>query len=207
MKLIAIEGNVSGGKSTMLPKLAEALGYKQIQEPVDDPEFRRLLGEFTKNPHDTEKRLNFQQYITKSRAELLKDIPDGNYLIERSLFSDLIFSQCNMLSMERPDGVYLAYYYDIKDRLKDYPQVDAIVYLKTTPEVVYGRMQHRGRQEEVGTPLEYLKDLSYFHDACLPQICREYKTRLITIDWDDYGESSGGIQGVVAQLRKHGIVD
>ncbi|WFZ78517.1 deoxynucleoside kinase [Aeromonas phage vB_AsaP_MQM1] len=206
MRLIAVEANISAGKSTLLPKLAEAIGYTQIQEPVDDPEFLRLLGEFTKNPTDTKKRLKFQKYITERRANLLKGIPDGSYLIERSLFSDLVFSQANMLSMERPDACYLDYYYDIKRRLVDYPQVDCIVYLKTTPEVVYGRLQQRGRPEEAGTPLEYLKDLHRFHNACLPQICREYKTKLITVDWDDYGECIGGVDGLVRLLKKEGVL-
>lgn len=206
MKLIAVEGNIGTGKSTMLPKLAERLGYTQIQEPVDDPEFLRLLKEFTDNPHDTAKRLDFQKYITESRANLLTDLPDGKYIIERSLFSDLIFSQVNMLGMERPDGVYLSYYYDIIDRLKDYPQVDAIVYLKTTPEVAHSRMMGRNRDAEKGTPVEYLGDLSRYHDACLPQICREYNTQLIVVDWDDFGAADGGVEYIAEQLEAIGAL-
>lgn len=206
MRLIAVEANIGAGKSTILPKLAEKIGFTQIQEPVDDPRFLELLEEFTKNPHDTNKRLKFQQYITERRAELLKDIPDGDYLIERSLFSDLIFSQVNMLTMERPSGEYLAYYYDIIDRLVDYPHVDAVIYLRTSPEVAHKRMLSRGREAESGTPLEYLKDLSRYHDASLPQTCREYDTKLLTFGWDDFGESEGGLDAIVHRLREANVI-
>lgn len=206
MRLIAVEANIGAGKSTLLPKLAEKLGFTQIQEPVDDPRFLELLEDFTKNPHDTAKRLEFQRYITERRAELLNDIPDGDYLIERSLFSDLIFSQVNMLSMERPDGEYLGYYYDIISRLEDYPHVDAVVYLRTSPEVAHKRMMARGREAEQGTPLEYLKDLSRYHDASLPQTCRNYGTKLLTFGWDDFGESEGGLDAVIHRLREADVI-
>lgn len=202
MKIIAVEANIGVGKSTLIPQLAEELGYKQIQEPVDDPKFLELLKGFTDNPNDTGKRLEFQRYITESRAALLEDLPDGNYVIERSLFSDLIFSQVNMLSMERPDGEYLGYYYDIIDRLKDYPKIDAIVYLRCAPGVAYSRMKGRGRDAENGTPLEYIKDLHNYHEACLPQICREYDTPLVPVDWNEFGR----VEDVVTDLKLMEIV-
>ena len=35
------------------------------------------------------------------------------------------------------------------------------VYLRSTPEIVYERMKARGRKEEAGVPLDYLKRASY----------------------------------------------
>ena len=180
-KFIAVEGNIGTGKSSVIPHMADAMGWTQIQEPVDDPVFLELLDGFTKNPTDTETRLKFQRYITHSRAELLKGLPEGNYIIERSLFSDLVFSQVNMLSMERPSGEYLSYYYDIIDRLKDYPRMDAVVYLQCEPHVSYQRMLARGRDAEAGTTLEYLQDVHRYHEAALPQICSQYNTPLKTV--------------------------
>ena len=41
-RFIAVEGNIGTGKSTVLPLLAEAIGFKVLQEPVDDPKFLEL---------------------------------------------------------------------------------------------------------------------------------------------------------------------
>lgn len=196
MKLIAIEGSVGTGKSTLLPKLVSVLNsrnesgnWMEIQEPVNDPEFLRLLNEFTKNPTDSSKRIKFQLYITDRRSELMKNLPEGyNFIIERSLYSDIVFCQTNFLSMETPDAKYMDYFYYIKKKLEDYPRVNALVYLKSDPYKSYNRMLERGRAEEAGTPYEYFMDLEAFHVACLPQICRNYKTPYIEIDWTDFGD-------------------
>lgn len=44
---------------------------------------------------------------------------------------------------------------------------DLIVYLRTSPEVVYERMKARARSEESCVPLEYLKDLHDLHENWL----------------------------------------
>ncbi|CAM3649604.1 deoxynucleoside kinase [Parendozoicomonas haliclonae] len=185
---VAVEANIAAGKSTLLPQLATELGWEPLKEPVDDPRFTELLEDFTKHPHDANRRIRFQKYITERRAGLVTELDTSkNYLIERSLYSDLIFSQANFLSMEQPNAMYMDYYYDIKRRLLEYPRISAVVYLRTTPEVAYGRLISRGREAENGTPLSYIQDLHNFHEACLPQICREMKTPLIELEWDNFG--------------------
>lgn len=187
MKVVAIEANIGAGKSTLLKPLVDILTAETgeewvlLEEPVDtDPEFHRLLKQFIDNPNDADKRVEFQQYITVSRQAMLADLPDGNYLIERSLFSDIVFSQLNFLTMERPSAHYMDYYYDIIRRLEDYPHIDCVVYLDRAPEACLSSIQKRNREGEV-YELSYLEDLKRFHDACLPQICRQYRTDLVTL--------------------------
>lgn len=188
MRIVTIEANIGAGKSTLLEPLRAELqlwsgeDWKLILEPVDeDPEFHRLLKEFVANPDNADKRVEFQKYITAQRQELLRNLPEGNYLIERSLFSDLVFSQCYFLTAERPSAHYMDYYYDIKRRLLAYPQIDCVVYLDRDAEACAKSVITRGREGE-SYDIEVLKDLKRFHDACLPQITREYNTKLITID-------------------------
>ena len=185
---VAVEANIAAGKSTLLPKLAETLDWDPIQEPVNDPDFTRFLEAFTRNPNDASCRINLQQYITERRATIIADLPTNrNYLIERSLYSDLIFTQANFLSMEQPDANYMLHYCEIQRKLNDYPTIGAIVYLRTSPEVAHERLLQRGRKAENGTPLDYLQDIHNYHEALLPQICRSMNTPLITIHWDSYG--------------------
>lgn len=188
MRIIAIEANIGAGKSTLLDPLRKELelwsgeDWEVIIEPIDqDPEFHRLLKVFVANPDDADKRVEFQKYITAQRQELLRGLPDGNYLLERSLFSDLVFSQCYFLTAERPSAHYMDYYYDIKRRLKDYPQIDLVLYLDRDADACAKSIKTRGRDGE-SYPLEVLEDLKRFHDACLPQICREYNTKFVKVD-------------------------
>ncbi|WP_422445081.1 deoxynucleoside kinase [Endozoicomonas sp. ALB091] len=185
---VAVEANIAAGKSTLLPKLAAELGWDAIQEPVNDPEFTRLLQEFTDHPNDAVKRIQFQEYITNRRASIVEQLPtDRNYLIERSLYSDLIFTQANFLGMVKPDERYMLHYCEIQRRLKDYPVISAVIYLRTAPNIAHSRLIERARSAEDGTPLTYLCDIHNYHEAILPQICRSMGTPLITVNWDDFG--------------------
>lgn len=189
MKLVAVEGSISAGKSTVLISLKNHMEeisgekWEVIKEPVDeDPKFHALLKDFIQYKHDPDKRIKFQLYMTEQRSKLLKEIPDGNYIIERSLFSDLVFSQSNFLSMERPSAHYMDYFYNIKKELKTYPQVSTILYLRRDPKACYQTCIERDRDGEDGYDLDYFTDIHNYHDACLPQIAREYKTPMLTID-------------------------
>lgn len=206
---VAVEANIGVGKSTLLPRLISALNefkhesepeWCQIQEPVDDPVFAELLQQFYDNPENPDVRIEFQMYLTNRRSDLVKGLDrNKHYVIERSLFSDLVFSQANFLSMEQPSAAYMDYYYDIKRRLVEYPHVDLCVYLQADPRVAYERMLQRGRDSEMDIPLEYMEDIHRFHEACLPQICREYKSTIKTYDWNLYGDP----MRVASDILKH----
>lgn len=203
---VAVEANIAAGKTTLLPKLAEALDWYPIQEPAEDPEFARLLTEFTKNPKDSSNRIRFQSYITERRVDIVETLPSNrNYLIERSLYSDLIFTQANFLSMEQPDSCFMLHYCEIQRRLHDYPRISAVVYLHTTPDVAHQRLKCRARKAEDGTPYEYIRDIHNYHEAILPQICESMNTPLITMDWNDFGcehQVAKQILNVLGQRKK-----
>lgn len=204
MNLISLEANIAAGKSTLAPKLAEALGYEYILEDVDtNEEFKRLLKEYTEDPT---KRINFQRWITKHRAELCRRLdPAGNYIIERSLYSDLVFSLANIFSVPRPDGEDMGYYYDIHSALVDYPKINAVVYLRTEPSVVHNRLLERARKEEDGTPEEYLRLVHNCHEVFLPEICRRFETPLLTFDWNNFGEAEKVAEGIKAAMKERGL--
>lgn len=187
MKIIAIEANIAAGKTTLLEPLTKALSQKMginwqvIREPVDeDPIFLELLRAFIENPNDADTRVAFQLYITRSRQALLQDIPDGNYVIERSLFSDIVFCHANFLATEQPSASYMSYFYQIKNYLKSYPPIDLVVYIDRDPESCFNACLARGRTGEDSYTLDYFIDLKAFHDACLPQITRQYGSKLLT---------------------------
>lgn len=205
---VAVEANIAAGKSTLLPKLAAELGWEALQEPVDDPEFTRLLEAFTSSPHDASQRIAFQEYITERRAQMVSQLPTHkNYLIERSLYSDLIFTQANFLSMSSLDEQYMLHYHSIQRRLQDAPMINAVVYLRTEPEIAYQRLLNRARSAEDGTPLHYLRDIHHYHEAILPQVCRSMGTPLLIIDWNDFGCEKTVAKQILAIVQPQGITN
>ena len=192
-KLVTIEGNIGAGKSTLLAPLVRALNeisnesWQLIKEDIDEnPEFQVLLTEYNQDPSA---RIRFQRFITNHRAKLLEGLDDSvNYVVERSLISDLIFLQANLCTIPRPDGEDIHYYYDIHDRLKQYPKIDMVLYLKTSAQVCFNRMQQRGRDAEKGTPENYIKLISDYHDCMLPHVCDDNKIKLLSIDWNNFGD-------------------
>lgn len=188
MKLVVIEGNIGSGKSTLLPNLEVAMEeltgekWQTLVEPVDtDPEFHRLLKQFIANPTDGDLRAEFQLYMTRSRHTMLQDIPDGNYILERSLFSDLVFTHTNFLSTSCPSGSYINSYWDIVKHLESYPKPDVMVYLSRDPEACMESAMERDRDGESSYELHYFEDLHRFHLACLPQITRQYKVPYVEV--------------------------
>lgn len=187
MKIVAIEANIAAGKSTLLVPLAAALtdktgaNWSVIKEPVDeDPVFLELLQVFVENPHDADARVAFQLYITDSRQRLLNNIPEGNYVIERSLFSDIVFCHVNFLMTEQPSARYMSYFYQIKDNLQRYPHIDLVVYIDRDATACFNDCMARARPGEDKYTLDYFEDVKAFHDACLPQITRQYGSTLLT---------------------------
>ncbi|MGL5014329.1 MAG: deoxynucleoside kinase [Bacteroidales bacterium] len=181
MKIVVIEGGIGAGKSTILEPMKNHLmaltgePWEVLIEPVDeDPEFHRLLKQFIDHPTDANKRAEFQNYMTNQRAEMLAKVPDGNYILERSLFSDLVFTHTNMLSTSAPTGEYWNAYHEVARRLVDYPKPTVLVYLSRDPEACLESCKRRDRDGEGKYDIEYFKDLHRFHLACLPQSTRMY---------------------------------
>lgn len=90
-------------------------------------------------------------------------------LMERSMFSARYCFVENMAQtglLHR--GMYdvLQEWYKCIDNMV-HIQADLIVYLRTSPSVVYDRMMDRGRTEENQVPLEYLQQLHDLHENWL----------------------------------------
>lgn len=206
--LIGVEANIGVGKSTMLPAFVDALNHfnvgdkpwEQIQEPVDDPVFMELLTRFYEEP-TTANRVKFQFYVTDRRHDLLTgiDLENKNFVIERSLYSDVIFCHLNFLEMESPEGHYMGYYYYIKKRMETYPKIDHIVYLSCDPCVAHDRIMSRGRGCEKDITQAYIRELEAYHKACLPQQCRVYGAKLHEYDWTNFGD----VYQVAMDIKKY----
>jgi deoxyadenosine/deoxycytidine kinase len=186
---VAVEGNIGVGKSTLLPRLRDALpadAWEVLPERVDeDPEFKKLLTEFYKDPN---KQPQLQAWITHRRLTEFKSLNNNprHILFERSFLGEIVFCHANLIRHEKPDGTHINFFFNSVNALKQC-RYDAVIYLKASPERCFERMRYRARDAETDVEFDYLRYIHACYEAHLPETARAYGIPLLTIDWDSFG--------------------
>lgn len=171
---IHVEGNIGAGKSTFLRFIEEhTTDITVSQEPVDewmkikDDEGKSLLETFYQDISRWSFAFQMNCFIT--RVHNVKSMPKtGVNIIERSILSDKIFAKnCfeNKTMTKIEFDIYTRWSEWLRDKLCD--NIDAIIYLRTTPDVSNDRIKKRSRDGESSIPMEYLKELHKHHDDWL----------------------------------------
>lgn len=170
-KTILVEGNIGAGKTTFLQYMERYTNAQIILEPVEkwiNLNGINLLQRMYENPEKWS--YTFQNYTLLTQLEnhfmvCEKDIK----IMERSIYSG---RYCFAEAL-RSDGkiqresfqVFLKWYEFAEKCIKN--QTDLIVYLRTSPDIAYDRIQHRDRFEEKAVPFEYICLLHDLHEAWL----------------------------------------
>lgn len=169
-----------------------------LQEPVDEwSKLKDTTGETLFNKYyKNQKRyaLAFQLQVLHTRFELLEKTitsnPNAIIITERDIVSDChIFTQMlfdNGMFEEIEFKLYKQLFYDYYARLQKLcPETAYRIYLTTSAEKCYERMQKRGRVEEKDVPLDYLKQVEKYHRRAFSQT-----TNILHIDGDaDWAEN------------------
>lgn len=188
-KFIVVEGNIGVGKSSFCEKLSGVREgvVRNFPEPVDKPAFRSLLGRYYADP--ARWGFTFQMYALKERfkqhtlaSELTANGVD--VIQDRSIYADGCFGRLVYLdkNMTREEWDIYAETFGCLKRFLRYP--DLMVYLRASPELCHERTKHRGRKEESGVPLDYLKRLHDEHEALVDAMSRF--TRVVVFDWTEF---------------------
>jgi len=185
--IISLEGNIGAGKSTLLKRIEEAIAisprkyntsFQFIQEPVQewekvqgsavDGSQQNMLELFYADPHKYSFPFQIMAYATQVR-ELYKAVakkPDI-VLTERSLESNHeIFTKMLYDDQQMEDVHYQIYQMNSKSH-KQTMRTDAVIYLRSTPEVCAERIQSRGRPGEQQISLDYLRKCHEYHESWL----------------------------------------
>ncbi|XP_075217087.1 thymidine kinase 2, mitochondrial-like isoform X2 [Lycorma delicatula] len=160
---VSIEGNVGCGKSTLIRHFKSYIDVDAKSEPLSD--WRNVQGHNLLHlTYADPKRWNFtfQHYVQLSRLNLQTSQSNKKIqLFERSLqnnrycFVEMAYKRG---LLEKPEYITLCEWYDWIEKNMDI-NLDLIVYLRSSPEVVFNRMQLRNRPEESTVSLDYLTDL------------------------------------------------
>jgi deoxyadenosine/deoxycytidine kinase len=157
---IVIEGNIGGGKSTVLNMISQRNRIPIFLEPVDT-EWKQGLKYF----YDDNSRwgftfnLNVLMTYNKWSNNNFKALYERCPLSSKEVFSKLQYDSGMMTKYEND------MYQELYDKLAWEP--DVIIYINTPSDVCYNRMNSRGRECETNVPITYLKQVDEkYEDLC-----------------------------------------
>jgi len=168
---VIVEGNIGSGKTTFLDYFAKFKDVEVLQEPVNkwrNVQGHNLLDLLYKDPSrwslafQTQVQLTMVDFHTQETSARVK-------LMERSIFSGRFCFIENLYQskiMEPAEYSVLSEWFKWITSNLDV-NVDLIIYLRTSPEVVHQRISNRARKEEKTVPLSYLQDLHKIHEDWL----------------------------------------
>lgn len=193
-RLLSIEGNIGGGKTTLIRKLQEKYRDSEhilfLPEPVafwqtfcDSLSGKNILELFYENPKKY--AFSFQMLAFQSRYELLRTTIDNiqkeglvidTIVMERSLDADYhIFAKTMFENGTLEETEWEIYRFVTRERLAEFG-VSGIIWLDVPASECYHRVQERARTGEEGVTLDYLRSCEEAHrewlSADLGFVCR-----------------------------------
>ncbi|XP_026331370.1 deoxynucleoside kinase-like [Hyposmocoma kahamanoa] len=186
---VSIEGNIGSGKSTCIKFFDKFKNVETHAEPLNEwrnVQGHNLLGLLYS---DLSKwTFAFQHYVLLSRLNIQISPPShpgiSVKMFERSVQNS---RHCFVENAKRQNLIEDAQYHVLSEWF-DYTEknlnvdLDLIVYLKTSPRVVWERMLRRGRVEESEIPLEYLQQVHEAYELWLNS--SNVGCEVLTIDAD-----------------------
>jgi deoxynucleoside kinase len=185
---VSVEGNIGAGKSTLIEYFNSFSGIETYREPIEwwrNVNGNNLLELMYSNIHQWLKVFQTYVQLTRLKVQTSKPTrPDTTVQIfERSVQNNrFCFVELAHKSgfLSDPDYAVLDQWYQwihnniniSLDLIGEWWWIRiefyyVVVYLRSSPDVVYERIKARGRPEEKGISLDYLKDLHQSHEEWL----------------------------------------
>jgi len=155
VSIIAVEGNIGVGKTSLARLLAKNLGGKLVEEQVEEnPFLERFYYDMEAYGFQTQMVFlmnRYRQQLSLCQKDLFDDLVVMDYIFAR----DRIFAHVNLSDDE------LALYNRIAASLEGKTvDPDLVIYLQASPQVLYERIRLRGRSFEKSISIEYLEVLN-----------------------------------------------
>jgi deoxyadenosine/deoxycytidine kinase len=184
---VAIDANIGAGKTNACHAIASAAmaaGHQTrvMEEPTHHPQFNHFLQRYYDDLQSGKNAgggFAMQMFMLCQRYEQHRLAVEqawgtkGTIVIQdRPIYGDTVFATTAMERGFMTPEEYDLYVDVYRNMSRDVMPPDVFVYLDVSPEECYDRMHSRGRSEEEGVPLDYL---------------RRRGVRVLTVDWSGFG--------------------
>ena len=155
VSVIALEGNIGVGKTSLARMLARHLGARLVEERVEDNPFLERfyedMGSFRLQTQLVFLLNRYKQQIALVQKELFDELTVIDYIFAR----DKIFAHVNLGDDEL--GLYNRIAQELEARVV---KPDLVIYLQARSDVLFERIQRRGRPLERTVSKDYLETLN-----------------------------------------------
>lgn len=153
---VVVEGPIGVGKTSLVKRLVDSLGYSSLLEDPDDNPF---LERFYRDPRGA--AFATQLHFLFQRSKQLESLRQGDLFSGRGLVADFLFAKDRLFAELTLDRHELALYDQVYNRLSmEAPRPDLVVYLQAPVPVLMQRIRRRNRPSEQDLDVDYLQRLS-----------------------------------------------
>jgi deoxyadenosine/deoxycytidine kinase len=155
ISILAIEGNIGVGKTSLARMLARHLSARLVEERIEEnPFLDRFYEDMRAYRFQTQLVFlmnRYRQQISLTQKELFDELTIIDYLFAR----DKIFAHVNLSDDEL--GLYNRIAKELEAQVV---RPDLVIYLQADSDVLFERIQNRGRALERGISKDYLETLN-----------------------------------------------
>jgi len=162
-RFVAVAGNIGVGKSTLVERLAERLGWEPFYEPVgDNPYLADFYDDmqtwgFHSQIFFLTRRLRMHRMLTENPTSAIQD---------RTVYEDAEVFAYNLSLQGNISDRDFETYRELYQVLTSFlPAPDLVVYLKAEVDTLQDRIATRGRDYERAIPKGYLRRLNELYNA------------------------------------------
>jgi deoxyguanosine kinase len=149
---IAVEGPIGVGKTSLVKRLAESLGYETL---LEDAKTNPFLDDFYQSPRAM--AFQTQVYFLLQRARQLRQLVAA----PKQLVADFLLDKDPLFAAITLSEPELALYEEIYQQLHlNAPAPDLVIYLQAPPETLLERIHKRGIRSESYITKTYVESLN-----------------------------------------------
>jgi deoxyadenosine/deoxycytidine kinase len=196
-KHIAIEGVIGVGKTSLARLLADRTGARLLLEAPD-------ANPFLENFYKDQRRFAFptQMFFLVNRFHELKDLRQPD-LFHNGVVSDYLFQKDRIFANLNLNDQELSLYDSVAALLeREIPAPDLVVYLQANPEVIWDRIQQRGRAYERAMDPKYTATLAeaynyfFFHYKDAPLL-------IVNTNELNFVDRRSDLEELIARMEGH----
>jgi deoxyadenosine/deoxycytidine kinase len=198
-KFIAVAGNIGVGKSTLVSKLCERLGWQPFYEPVSENPY---LADFYADMQAWAFHSQVFFLTRRLRAHYELSQHPGSVIQDRSVYEDAdIFAKNLFMQGYIQPRDYLTYRELYETAVQLLPPPDLMIFVRASVPTLSRRISNRGRDYERTIAPEYLQSLNDLYEAWISDfvLCP-----VLTIPADDmdYVAHSGHLKLIVQKVEE-----